>query len=269
MTEIKLNKIYHTDCVEGMKQLQDNVIDLVICSPPYQNLRDYKGFSWDFKETAKQLYRVTKKGGVVVWVVGDETIDGDESGTSFEQALFFKKCGFKLYDTMIYKKYAPSVPSNRRYYQVFEYMFVLSKDGPPKTVNLLKDRKNKWIDWKSKTTRTRKKDGTIVERPFDKKIELYGVRFNIWEYKTGFNHSTKDRIAKQHPAIMPEQLATDHIKSWSKPNDLVLDPMCGSGTVCKMAKLLNRRFLGFDISRDYVDMANKRVKSAVPIHGWI
>jgi len=261
---MKLNNIYHLDCVEGMKQLEDNIIDLVICSPPYGNIRQYNGFTWDFEETARQLFRIVKKGGVVVWIVNDETIDGSESGESFRQALFFKDCGFKLFDTMIYKKNTPSIPSTNRYYQVFEYMFVFSK-GTPKTINLLKDRKNRWVDWKKKKTSVRKKDGTVVRKPYDKKINPFGVRYNIWDYYTGFNHSTNDRIAKDHPAIMPERLASDHVKSWSNPDDLVFDPMCGSGTVCKMAKLSYRKFLGFDISKEYVDMANKRVKYAVPI----
>ena len=124
MTEIKLNKIYHTDCVEGMKQLNDNCIDLTVCSPPYDNLRTYQGFSWDYKETAKQLYRVTKPSGVVVWVVGDETKDGSEAGGSFRQALFFMDCGFNLHDTMIYLKNGVANPSSNRYYQIFEYMFI-------------------------------------------------------------------------------------------------------------------------------------------------
>lgn len=102
------NYITLGDCVELMKEIPDDFIDLTVTSPPYDNLRDYNNeMTWNFekfKEVAKELFRITKPGGVVVWVVGDATIKGSETGTSFRQALFFKDCGFNLHDTMIYKK---------------------------------------------------------------------------------------------------------------------------------------------------------------------
>jgi len=257
--ELPINQIICGNCAEIMKSWPDECIDLTVTSPPYDNLRDYKGYTFDFETIAKELYRITKPGGVVVWVVGDATINGSETGTSFRQALYFKDvCGFNLHDTMIYKKKGTPVPSFNRYYQAFEYMFVFSK-GNPKTVNLIRDRKNLYSGDMVHGSR-RQKDGTF-ERVKEKIIQKLGIRHNIWEYPTGKYNSTRDEIAFQHPAVFPEQLAADHIISWSNPGDIVLDPMCGSGTTCKMALKLGRRFIGIDISEEYCEIARKRIEA--------
>jgi DNA modification methylase len=253
---LEINKIYNMDCLEGMRLLEDNSIDLTVTSPPYDNLRTYKGFSWDFEGIAKELYRVTKQGGVVVWIVGDATINGSETGTSFKQALFFKDCGFNLHDTMIYiKNGGINSGSLNAYQQKFEYMFVLSK-GKPKTINLIKDRPNKYVEDRIK--RKKMKDGTYKEQHF--KTEPFGTRYNYWIYDTGNGKSTKDKIAFKHPAIFPEKLAEDHIISWSNEGDTVLDCFMGSGTTAKMALLNNRNYIGFEISKEYCDIANKRIE---------
>lgn len=255
------NQIICGDCVEIMRQWSDNCIDLTVTSPPYDNLRDYKGYKFDFESIAKELYRITKQGGVVVWVVGDKTVDGSETGTSFRQALFFKEVGFNLHDTMIYQKSACIYPGTVRYNQVFEYMFVLSK-GKPKTVNLIKDKPNKYAGYSARGTTHRNSDGSIKDNKSFKGKPTYefGVRNNVWYYGTGWMISTPDKIAYQHPAIFPDQLAKDHIISWSNEEDLVLDLMCGSGTTCKMAKLLGRNYIGIDISSEYCELSRKRVE---------
>ena len=236
------------DCVEGLKLLKDESIDLTVTSPPYDNLRTYNGYCFDFESVAKELYRVTKLGGVVVWVVGDATIKGSESGTSFKQALYFKEIGFNLHDTMIYQKSGVSYPESTRYLQQFEYMFIFSK-GKPKSINLIKDRKNKYVGNVGGNHR-----GGLCQR------EEFGLRFNIWQYANGKYNTTKDEIAFLHPAVFPEQLANDHIISWSNEGDIVLDPFSGSGTTHKMALLNNRRFIGFEISQEYVDIETQRLK---------
>jgi len=227
--ETELGKLYCGDCLEIMKEISDESIDLIITSPPYDNLRDYEGYYFNFKKIAKELYRIIKNGGVIVWVVGDATINGSETGTSFKQALYFKKIGFNLHDTMIYKKNSISYPEKVRYYQCFEYMFIFSK-GKPKTINLIRDRKNKTKSSWGKIS-TRNKDGslTIKEKIYMKK---YGIRFNIWKFNTGYKFSAKDKIAYQHPAIFPERLVREHLISWSNKGDIILDSMCGSGTTC-------------------------------------
>lgn len=251
--------IHNMDCLEGMKKLLlSNSIDLTVTSPPYGKLRAYGGYKFDFKPIAQQLYRVTKPRGVVVWVVGDETIDGSESGMSFRQALYFKEIGFNLHDTMFYEKAGFSNPSNNRYHQVIEYMFVLSK-GKIKTFNPIRDRIIKWDSWGKNTSR--QKDGTLKLKKGQRKSRVgeYGMRFNIWRYATGAGMSTRDGIAYQHPAIMPEKLAEDHILSWSNEGEIVQDPMCGSGTTLKMAIKNHRHYIGFDINAKYVEIAKKRV----------
>jgi len=260
-----INKILQGDCIEVMKGIEDNSIDLTVTSPPYDNLRIYKGYIFNFEGIAKELFRVTKQGGIVVWVVGDATIKGSETGTSFKQALYFKEIGFNLHDTMIYEKNGSSFPARRngnRYSQIFEYMFIFSK-GNLKTHNLICDKKNRWEGYTSfGKSKMRNKDGNLVEREM-KPVPEFSSRNNIWRYNTGNNYSTKDKIAYQHPAIFPEKLAQDHIISWSNPGDVVLDPMCGSGTTCKMAKELGRKYIGIEKDKDYVEIARKRIK-AIP-----
>lgn len=256
---METNIIYNENCLETMARMKDNFIDLVVTSPPYDNLRDYKGYSFPFEEIAKELYRVTKEGGVLVWVVGDATINGSETGTSFKQALYFMQCGFNLHDTMIYEKNGFSNPSDTRYHQVFEYMFIFSK-GKLKTFNPIKDRKNLWESWGKNTSR--QKNGELVEH---KKRKSYlgemGMRYNIWKYKVGgCGMSTKDEIAHKHPAIFPELLAYDHIKSWSNEGDLVYDPFMGSGTTAKAAMSANRNWIGSEISKEYCDIIEKRLQ---------
>jgi len=261
-----INNIYNKDCLLGLKELPKEFIDLTITSPPYDALRDYKGYDFDFEKfklIANELYRVTKEGGVVVWVVGDQVINNSESGTSFRQALYFKEIGFNIHDTMIYKKPSANFPEKTRYYQVFEYMFIFSK-GKPKTINLIADKKNIWAGQTSfGNSSFREKDGTLTKKS-KIKVKEYSVRTNIWEIKNGRGFSTKDNIAYEHPAIFPEQLVNDHIISWSNDGDLILDPFMGSGTTAKMAILNDRKYIGFEISKEYCDIANKRINGLYP-----
>lgn len=248
------SNIVRGDCVSVMRSQEDNVIDLTVTSPPYDKLRDYNGYTLDFETMAKELFRITKKGGVVVWIVNDATINGSETGSSFKQVLYFMECGFCLHDTMIWNK--TKMPQNHnRYEQGFEYMFILSK-GKPKTFNGIRDKPNAEAGATAHAS-FRDKDGKVKRTSsFNKtKIADFGLRTNVWNIKPCLGK--KDRNG--HPAPFPEQLAEDHILSWSNEGDVVLDPMCGSGTTCKMAKLNNRNYLGIDYSQEYCDIAKKRI----------
>ena len=254
------NQVICGDSAQELKKLPDGCIDLTVTSPPYDNLRDYEGYSFNFEGLADQLFRVTKDGGVIVWVVNDATINGSESGTSFRQALYFKEIGFSLHDTMIFQKTSTPFhdPKHRRYKSIFHYVFILSK-GKPKTFNPIMDVESKHSETKGSATRN--PDGSIT-KPKNVKHYKFQTRGNIWLYHTGFMKSSKDKVAYEHPAIFPEKLAEDHIISWSNEEDLVLDPFVGSGTTCKMAKLLNRNYIGIDISQKYIDLTNKRLSNA-------
>ena len=250
--------LFNMDCVECMKQIEDNTIDLTVTSPPYDDLRKYNGYSFDFENTAKELYRITKDGGIVVWVVGDKTEKGSESGTSFKQALYFKEIGFNLHDTMIYMSDKPPLTHNR-YEQKFEYMFVFSK-GKPKTFNpIMEECKYAGSDKKARTFRHTGDE--LQETHIKNKVNKEKIKGNVWYFSTGYNKSTKDIIAFKHPAIFPEQLANNHIISWSNEGDTVLDPFMGSGTTAKMSKLNGRNFIGFELSKEYCDIAEERLKS--------
>ena len=249
--------------------MESNTIDLTVTSPPYDNLRHYSNtidWSFDkFKMIANELYRVTAIGGIVVWIVGDATVKGSETGSSFRQALYFMQIGFNLHDTMIYQK--NSLPKNHnRYEQDFEYMFVLSK-GKPKTFNAIRElckfpekptaRQNSVFSEHDETSKSARSGNKRKPVGIDK------IKGNIWQYSVGKNHSTKDDYAFEHPAIFPESLAKDHILSWSNEGDVVFDPFMGSGTTGKMAVLLNRRFVGIEQVESYFEIANKRISTAI------
>ena len=254
---MEINKIYCESNLDTMGKMPDNFVDLVVTSPPYDDLRTYNGYSFEFEEIAKELYRVTKQGGVVVWVVGDSTIKGSETGTSFKQALSFMQCGFNLHDTMIYQKSgAGAVGSNKCYIQNFEYMFVFSK-GKIKTTNLIEDRKNKKV-CTTIANGSRDKNNADNERKYRTiTTKEYGKRFNIWQIE---QRNNQDEFHLLHPAPFPQQLANDHIISWSNEGDVVYDPFMGSGTTAKMAMLNNRNYIGSEISKEYCEIAEQRLK---------
>jgi len=250
---INLEGLFTADCVDFMATMPDECVDLVVTSPPYDNLRNYKGYSFDFERIADGLFKVIKEGGVLVWVVGDK-INRGRSLTSFRQAIYFQEIGFNMHDIMIYqKKNTPFMRSNA-YTNAFEFMFVLSK-GKPKTFNPLKE----------KTVRSGhemvvfNKGADGVNKKNLKELKTEKTKTNIWKYAVGFGGTTSDKIAFKHPATFPENLALDHILSWSNEGDLIFDPMCGSGTTCKMAFLSKRKYLGVDISSDYIQIAKTRL----------
>lgn len=256
------NMLINADALEVLDIIPKDSIDLVITSPPYDNLRDYKNeIIWNlnvFKKIAKKLYRVVKKGGTIVWVVGDKTNNKNKSLTSFKHALYFQEIGFKIYDVIIYEKSGTGPPHPGRYFNAFEYMFVITK-GNIKTVNLIKDKPNKWGGKSTFSDITRReKDGTLTNKG-KKIINKYGIRTNIWRYINGKNFSTRDGIAYKHPAIFPEKLVKDHIISWSNEGDIVLDPFGGSGTTAKVARELNRKWIYIEKVKDYCQIAKERL----------
>ena len=255
------NTLMLGDCLERMKEIPDGAVDLTVTSPPYDNLRNYNGNNslWGehvWKSVLSELYRVTKKGGVVVWVVGDATIKGSETGTSFKQAIYAMSCGFNLHDTMIYKKTGGGARgSNLCYWQNFEYMFVFSK-GRPKSINLIHDKNNVTAGKRNSGVNGRGKNG---EQRFKEvtKTAAVGRRENVWVIPAG-NNTTDDKT--DHPAVFPESLAKDHIISWSNTGDLILDPFMGSGTTGKMAKINGRDFIGIEMDEGYFNIAKKRIE---------
>lgn len=247
--KIQLDVIHVSDNVAGCKRLPDDCIDLVVTSPPYDNLREYGGHSWNFEYLADELVRTLKPGGVIVWIVADGVEKGSETGSSFRQALGFMDRGLALHDTMIWEKGNFSHPAHGRYHQIFEYMFVFSK-GRPSTFNPIKDKKNTWCKPMGRNT-MRAKDGSRSERPVYA-INEYGMRTNVWrKMTTGQEKPCKKVVEQDHPAVFPESLAGDHILSWSNPGDLVVDPFMGSGTTAVAAREHGRHYIGFEVNDAY------------------
>lgn len=249
-------EIYNEDCLDYLKRQPNNSIKVTLTSPPYDNIRDYNGYSFPFEDIAKELWRCTKVGGVVIWNVADATVAGSETGTSMRQALYFMSLGFRLHDTMIYSKKnpMPAGVSSKRYHQAWEYIFILSKDAPEtfnpimvkaKFGHLNANMKHRGSDGEMNYTRTKRNEFTKVR--------------NIFEYSIGGGISTKDKIAFKHPAIMPEQLAHDMIITWSNEGDTVFDPFTGAGTTAKMCMLSQRKFQGTEISSEYCDIIKERL----------
>lgn len=260
-------KLLWGDALVELSKLDAGSINLVVTSPPYDKARDYKGHSWDFEGIARQMYRTLMQRGVLVWVVNDTVVKGGETLTSFRQALFFQEIGFRMHDTMIYRKRNFSHPEKTRYHQVFEYMFVLSK-GQPAVFNPIKDKVNATAGEGSwGVNRFRERDGSMSMR--SRKVSgKYGMRGNVWEGKT--RGQEEGAVSLRHPAMMPKWLAHDHILTWSNPGDWVLDPFMGSGTVGLECVKLGRNFAGIEIAQEYYDLAaadiNKAQQMSLPDH---
>ena len=271
---MELNKTYNESCLDTMKKMSDNFIKLTVTSPPYDDLRtynknvgknkdEYNGYSFPFEDIAKELFRVTQKGGIVVWVVSDAVKNGSETGTSFRQALFFKEIGFNIHDTMVYRKLNPPPNAGARYQQMFEYMFVFSK-GKPTTTNIaLRDRSNKCDDKRTyrKKKFSRNKDGEFNENDYFVKDRV--PDYNIWDFYVGGGNSTNDKMAFEHPAIFPEELVKKHLESWSNEGDIIYDPFMGSGTTSKMCILIERSYIGSEISKEYCDIEKRRLEKVL------
>lgn len=242
------------NAVDVMDSMESDFVDLTVTSPPYDNLRDYNGYSFDFESIANGLFRITKPGGIVIWVVGDKTIKGNRTLTSFRQAIYFQEIGFNVHDVMIYrKKNTPFMRSNA-YTNCFEFMFVFSK-GSPEVFNPIMEPTVR--SGNEMLVSNKKSDG--VNSKVLRTLNAKKVKTNVWDYAVGMGGSTRDKIAFKHPAIFPEKLVSDHISTWTNPGDFVFDPMCGSGTTMKVAAELNRNYFGCDISQDYVELANERL----------
>ena len=248
--------LFNESNLDTMKRMPDNFIDLTVTSPPYDGLRTYNGYSFPFENIAKELYRITKDGGVVVWVVGDATVKGSESGTSFRQALYFKEIGFNLHDTMMYRKINYIPLTHNRYEQEFEYMFIFSK-GKPKTFNpIMVECKTKGSKTNGRTFYQTNSQNIPTEGHKNDAVKEYKQRGNVWEVPTNAG-------AKGHPAQFPEQLANDHIISWSNEGDIIYDPFAGSGTTGKMAILNKRKCIMSEISSEYCDIIKKRLEQII------
>lgn len=257
--EVSPFEIYAENCIDTMHRMPDDFLDMTITSPPYDDLREYNGYHFPVEEIAASLFHKTKPGGVVIWVVGDRTLNGSETLTSFSQALTFKDSGFRVHDTMLYVKKNP-IPSDcgKRYRQCFEYMFCFSK-GQPKTFNPITE-PTKSAGTKIKAFRiTGQGRGNVPDEDIGREIKSQRKVSNIFAYNVGTS-SSRDKIAFSHPAIFPEQLVTDQIQTWTNPGDMVYDCFMGSGTTAKVAHLLDRKWLGSEISEQYVSIAKERLK---------
>jgi len=247
--------VYHGDCREILPTLGN--VDLVLTSPPYDDLRTYgNSFSWSFEETCKPLVSKISNGGVIVWVVAGATVNGSETGSSMRQALGFMDAGMMLHDTMIWNKGNPLPLNARRYEPAWEYMFVLSA-GPPKHWHPMK------TDCKlaGQVACGSQIDKHGARQPKHGSGKYYNdtkVLTNVWTTNVGGG-----KEAPGHPAVFPQALAVGHIETWSDRDSVVLDPFMGSGTTLRAAKDLGRQAIGIEIEERYCEIAVKRLRQEV------
>lgn len=244
-TNMDVDVIHNEDCLDTMRRMPDRFVHMILTSPPYDDLREYEGYRFPFEQIAGEIYRVLSDDGILIWVVGDATHGGSETGSSFRQALYFMELGLKLHDTMIFEKNSSTFPARRtsnRYTQIFEYMFVFAKGDVEAA--LICDKKNKWAGYKDYSGK--------LKNP----VPEFSPRTNIWRYVTSMN-------GVKHPAPFPEELARDHILTWSEPGAIIYDPFMGSGTTAKMAKMFDRHFIGSEISENYWRIACDRVEGLI------
>jgi len=260
--QLAANKIFCGEAAEVMRSFPDESIDMVFTSPPYGTVRSYNGYKFNFQEIAIELTRILKPGGVIAWNEADTIVNGSKTLTPSKHALYFsEECGLKVHDEMIYEKNSCSFPAKRnglRYSNVYEEVFILSK-GKPKSVNLICDKRNRCYGEKGfGMASQRRKNGDLVK--YERKpTPKFSPRDNIWRVFTGKGYSSKDSNASKHPAISPDLLVLDHIRTWSNEGDIILDPMAGSGTTCVMAKALKRQYVGIEISDEYCQLINERL----------
>ena len=255
--------VYHGDCAKVLPSLGVKA-DLILTSPPYDDLRTYGGGVFDFGSIADACVGALVDGGVIVWVVGDGIEGYSETGSSFRHALGFMRRGLKLHQTMLYQttREAPTAPN--RYARVHEYMFVFS-NGRPRVANIIRDKPNTT----SGTVHRRKMIGRYADnskphRNYKRNRIVspeFGPRTNIWKYHTS-PFSNANRF-DEHPAVFPDALARDHIRTWTNPGDLVIDPMAGSGTTLRAAKDLGRSSIGIEIHENYIDIIERRMAQEV------
>lgn len=262
-----VNEIFNENCLDTMSRMSDNFIDLVLTSPPYDNLRQYggnqtyhqrlneTGYSFQFEEIASELKRVLKPGGVIMWNIQDQIINGSKTGNSMRQALYFMELGLKLHDHLIWQKTGTPFPSTHRYRNVWENMFIFSK-GKPKTFNpILVRNKTGGRVWNNR--RQRNTEGILEETGKVIKVKEYGIDNNVWLIPNGYANAKHFKGFQNHPAIFPDELASRHIITWTNEDDIVYDPFLGSATTTKIAKQLNRKWIGSELHTPYFEVCKK------------
>ncbi len=254
-----INSIICGDCVDVMKKMPSNSIDLVVTSPPYDSVRKYNGFSYDLHKTGEELFRILKDGGIIAMVIQDQTKNFGKSLTSFRTVVdWVDNIGFKLFETVIYRKHGTEGAWWTHRFRVdHEYMPIFIKGERPAFFNkeplkipsihggkVMTGSGNRRTD--GKTTKT-------ITRP----INAMKCRGTIWDY---LNAGDKNPLKRKHPAVFPDKIPHDFIQCFCPPGGIVLDPFVGSGSTAVSAKQLNRNYIGIDISKEYCQLAEERLR---------
>ena len=257
--KIPVNKIICDDNVKFLSTLPENCIDMVVTSPPYDNLRDYNGFQLDLSGVGEQLFRVLKPGGIVAVIIQDSTQDGRKTLTSFRMIVnWCDTIGFGLFENCIYSRQGVEGAWWKKRFRVdHEYIPLFIKGKRPAYFNKEELKIPSKHGGKTMTgAATRNKDGT-QQKSRSVYINPMKCRGTIWNYPQCGDGS---KLKHLHPATFPNLLPYDLIQCFCPENGIVLDPFNGSGTTCVAAKSLNRQYIGVDCSQEYCDIAEKRIQ---------
>lgn len=254
------------DCIEGMKLLPDNSIDLVVTSPPYDEIRDYKGFKLDLHNVGIEISRILKDGGICVMVIQDQTKDGRKSGTSFRTIVDWDtNTDLDIWECCIYQRRAtPGAWWSKRFRVDHEYIPIFIKGKRPQYFNKehMKEPTKPEYGLIKKGLGNRNTDGTTIYDT-SKVYELPKEKDQgtVIHYKNSSRETPKSseigKIKLLHPATFPDKLASDFIQCFTTEGMIILDPFMGSGTVARMSKELNRNYIGFELSDEYIKIAEK------------
>lgn len=251
------------DAIEHASTLASDSVDLVLFSPPYDGVRDYRGnWTLDLPALGSELLRVVKDGGFAVMVIADGTKNQRKSMTTFRTAVAWEDAGWSLFESVIYSRDGrPGAWWATRFRVDHEHILMFYKGKRPRPVThhdgLRVPSKHAGKKW---TGTQRLTDGTLVKTSAT--VAADKCRGTIWHYAT--SNSEGNRTKAKHPATFPDALARDVILALSAPGDVVYDPMMGSGTSVVIAAQEGRRWLGNDFFAEYVEIAQQRL--AVEAH---
>jgi hypothetical protein len=257
------NAILLGDALEILSRIPAGSIPLTLFSPPYDGIRDYgKNWSLDYKTLGRLLFGATCDGGVCAVVIGDGTKDFAKSLTTFRWAVdWVDNTGWRLFECCIYSRHGnPGAWWTQRFRVDHEYILIFFKGDRlrcfDKTALMIPSKHAGKVY--SGTDRLTNGGFKKIE---PKAVNDLKCRGTIWGYAT--SNSEGNRTKLEHPATFPDRLADDLIHCFSKPGDLVFDPMCGSGTTCVMAAKAKRDYLGIEINPEYHSIAMKRIQAEV------
>jgi site-specific DNA-methyltransferase (adenine-specific) len=260
------------DCLEMLKKIPDNHVDLIVTSPPYSDQRNstYGGIKADkyvewFLPITAELLRVLKPTGTFILNIKEKVSDGERHTYILELILEMRKQGWLWTEEFIWHKrncYPGKWPN--RFRDAWERLLQFNKD---KKFNMYQENVMVPVgDWAK--TRLKNLSETDKTRDTSKVGSGFGKNISNWigrdmAYPSNVLHLATESSNKKHSATFPKELPRWFIKLFTKPGDIVLDPFLGSGTTGVVAKEMARNSIGIEILKEYYDIAKENIENTV------